>query len=271
MRCLRRISSALVLVALLIAPVGAIYNAASIIVKETLDDGRLHVVVQYTGNAGEVSQNVDFILDGTITDPEQLRGLVISKLNQLNGRLTLNGLIALGAVNLTPIVPSVVGIPSYTIAPLPFTPGATPQDVCTLTGSATKTVLVTGAILTSTQTTAGLNVWSLLKRSTANTGGTSVTAPGIPVDSASAAATAVARAYTANPTAGTLVGRYSVLHVDAPAPGTAGIGSSVGRVKFDTVGAVVLRGVNEVLAWNFNGAALPTGLSVSCSFDWSEQ
>jgi len=255
-----------------LARVGAVYDAASIIVKETLNDGRLHVVVQYTGNAGEPSQNVDFVLDGSVTDPDQLRALVIQQLNRLNGRLTLNGLINLGPVNLTPIPPSAtVGAPSYTIAPLPFTPGATPQDVCTLTGSATKTVIVSGAIITTTQTTAGLNAWSLLKRSTANTGGTSVTAPGIPVDSLSPAATAVARAYTVNPTAGTLVGRYSVRHVASPAPGAVGVGAAVQQVAFATLGAIVLRGTGEVLAWNLNGVALPTGLSVSCSFDWSEQ
>jgi hypothetical protein len=153
-------------------------------------------------------------------------------------------------------------------ASAPFTPGATPQDVVTVTGSATRRVTITRLTLSTVQTTAGMNAWQLVKRSTANTGGTSATVPAIPLDDSYPAATAVVRSYTANPTAGTLLGALWSGRVAAPAPATALAGSD--KDLLFNGGPVVLTGTTDVLAWNLNGVGLPPGLSVQASVWWSE-
>src|SRR5262245_64634991 len=80
-----------------------------------------------------------------------------------------------------------------------FSPDATPADVFTITGSATKTVSITKMCISSVQSTAGINAWYLTKRSTANSGGTSSNLTEIPYDSNNAAATATTLSYTVDP------------------------------------------------------------------------
>ena len=162
---------------------------------------------------------------------------------------------------------------SYSCAPTPVTPPATPTDVFTIYGSATKTVRITHVTLNSTQTANGINDWFVIKRSTANTGGTSTTITPVPNDSLFPAATAVVRRYTANPTAlGTAVGNVAIVNIISPpvAPGTSGT-SYVPYIFDFTNNPIVLRGVAEGLAINFNGAALPGGLSVNCSITFTEE
>lgn len=155
-----------------------------------------------------------------------------------------------------------------------FTPGATPDDVFTITGSATKTIKVVRMGLASTQTTAGLNVWFIRKRSTANSGGTSTTPTIVASDSSMPADTAVVRQYTADPTLGTLVGDVFIGKIDSPGITTTGTGI-LGGLVVDFVGTsgspIVLRGTGEVLSWNFNNAALPAGLSVTAWIEWLEE
>lgn len=154
-------------------------------------------------------------------------------------------------------------------ASLPFTPGATPQDVFTLTGSATRNVSIIGAGISTQQTTAGVNAWNLLRRSTANSGGTSAAVAAVANDRTLPAATATVLQYTANPTAGTLVGRLWSGRVSSPAPGTSGVGNVNVTLELGSSGTK-LAGVTDVLAFNFNGAALPAGLSVTAWFAWME-
>lgn len=105
-----------------------------------------------------------------------------------------------------------------------FTPGATPQDVFSITGSATKIVKITRMFLSSVQTTAGINGWQIVKRSTANTGGTSAAVTALRADANDAAQTATVLQYTANPTAGTLIGNVwsSLINSLLTAPRTSG-------------------------------------------------
>jgi len=162
----------------------------------------------------------------------------------------------------------------YAAVSTAFTPGATPDDVFTITGSATKVVEVVKMGLTTVQTTAGVNAWFIRKRSTANSGGTSASAAAVPMDSKLPAATATALQYTADPTLGTSLGDVWSGHVDSPAVATAGIGGLIG-VAVDFLALygqpVRLRGITEVLAWNFNNAALPAGLSVLAYAVFSER
>ncbi len=154
-----------------------------------------------------------------------------------------------------------------------FSPPATPTDMFTITGSGSMIVRVLRMSISTLQTVAGINEVLILKRSAANTGGTSAAATPVPCDSADAAATATPLQYTANPTLGAVVtGRVWAGHVSSAAPASVGVGSSIVTVDFiQLLGKpITLRGVAEVLAWNFNGAALPTGLSVIAGVIWTE-
>jgi hypothetical protein len=142
-------------------------------------------------------------------------------------------------------------------------------DIFTITGSASKIIRVTRVAITATQTTAAQRDVVLVKRSSANTAGTSTAPTKVAHDSTNAAATAVVAAYTANPTLGTLVGAVRTRKVF--------IGTATGNSDeciFDfgirPTQAVVLRGVAEVLSVNMNGVT-SAGNSYDISIEWSEE
>lgn len=161
----------------------------------------------------------------------------------------------------------------YSAAVNAITPPATPTDMVTIIGSATKTVRVLQIELFSTQTLAGTNTFFIVKRSAADTGGTSATPTIVPHDSGSAAATAVVRSYTANPAAlGAVVGTVQLARITTPAPAGAGPeGYLFDFMKSGIDSGIVLRGVAETLALNFNGAALPGGLSITANVTFLEE
>ena len=93
-----------------------------------------------------------------------------------------------------------------------FTPPATPTDMITVTGSATKTIRVWSLQVCTTNTAAGSQEFRLIKRSTAYTGWTAVASTLVPLNATSAAATATVNHYTANPGAlGTAVGTVNIV------------------------------------------------------------
>jgi hypothetical protein len=155
-----------------------------------------------------------------------------------------------------------------------FTPAATPSDVFTIYGSGTKTIRVLTMRLSTTQTTAGSNLWIIVPRLAANTGGTSTNPSAVPLDQNFASATAAIAQYSANPTSlGTQIGLGLRQNVFAPAAATAA--DSQGWTWDFTQGGVmpgwVLRGTSQGLCLNFNGAVLPAGLKVSAEIWWSEE
>lgn len=164
---------------------------------------------------------------------------------------------------------------TYAAASTSFTPGTTPQDVFTITGSASKVIRVLQLGFSSTQSAAGTNDWFLLKRSTANSGGTSASATAVPMDRNDASATATVLQYTVNPTAGSLVGNiwHAALYTPLATPTGPGY-PLVGGTLIDFTRlfgrTVVLRGTGDVLSLNFAGAALPAGLSMRCYVVWTE-
>lgn len=150
---------------------------------------------------------------------------------------------------------------------------ATPTDIFTLTGSASKTIRVI-SVRVNMEATAAQGVFvQLIKRSTADTGGTSA-APNIaPHDSNSAAATATPLSYTANPTLGSTVAVVDDGFLTATIAGTA----TVPNVEFrrtwtaNNEQAIVLRGTSQVLAVNLNGYSLIGGEKFSVSITWTEE
>lgn len=173
---------------------------------------------------------------------------------------------------------SVVAVPvdgtraTYSASSSGQVPPAAATDIFTITGSATKTIRVT-RIETAGTTTAGSGAsvnLQLIKRSAANTGGTSSSVTAAPHDSNNAAATATVLAYTANPAVlGASVGtiraqRFSFL--------TVGTETQEEDWEFGTrpSQAVVLRGTSQVLAINLGGATI-TNPVMDITIEWTEE
>lgn len=150
-----------------------------------------------------------------------------------------------------------------------FTAAAAATDVFTIAGSSTKKITVWHASVTGTQTTASNVAVSILKRSTANSGGTSAAVTMVPIDSAFPAPTATVLAYTANPTTGTLVGTLQNDIVYIPDATTPKAAESRGFITPAGIPVAMLNGAGESLCINLNGATIG-GNSLCAHIIWSE-
>jgi hypothetical protein len=153
-----------------------------------------------------------------------------------------------------------------------FSPTATAAtDVFTITGSATKTIRVTRLTVFGTETTAATQIVEILKRSTANSGGTSAASTAVPHDSNNSAATATVLSYTANPTTlGTLL---ATIRTGRPFFGSGATPQDPSSTYvFGDVNeqAIVLRGTGQVLAVSLNSASI-IGVSLRCWVEWTEE
>lgn len=147
--------------------------------------------------------------------------------------------------------------------------GAT--DVFTIIGSATKTIKISSITVSGSAAAAIIIPVLLIKRSAADTGGTSTTPTVVPYDSGSAAGTAVTRAYTANPAAlGAAVGTVFTQKIGLPL--TSGSTPVSVTIEFGSSFAspIVLRGVAENLVINLNATAITTG-NLNISIEWTEE
>lgn len=158
---------------------------------------------------------------------------------------------------------------TYLASIVGLVPPATPTDIFTITGSATTTVRITRIFLTGTQTTAAQRDILLIKRSTANTAGTSTAPTRIPLDANDAAATATVLAYTANPTLGTGIGTLYSRKMQISTVSLLGdtlelaFGAESGK-------CVVLRGIAQVLAVNLNSVT-SAGNLFNVTVEWTEE
>lgn len=143
-------------------------------------------------------------------------------------------------------------------------------DFFTITGSATTIVKVTKITFQSESTANAVPELILLKRSTANSGGTSTTATAVPNDSADAAATAVVRSYTANPTLGTLVGFVRAVKFFSSGASSQPAEPVIFEFGNNHSKPIVLRGTGEVLSLSLAGVTL-AGSSLTISIEWVEE
>lgn len=159
----------------------------------------------------------------------------------------------------------------YVGTAIAWTIPATPTDMVELKGSDSTKVRLVGVIIDGLQTTAGINKFFLIKRSTPDTGGTPVADTIVPYSSKYEAAKAVFRHYTANPTLGDLVGNLKVNNLLCPAAASLMIADKLIWL-FNILNAeqLILNNANESIVLNFNGVALPAGLSLNVTFIWSE-
>lgn len=146
---------------------------------------------------------------------------------------------------------------------------ASATDIATICGNATTPAYVSKVFVSGQQTTAGLVDALLIKRSTADTGGTSGAGTAIPHDSGDSAANSAVLGYTANPTTGTAIG--TMRRTFMPVGGATSLTNAFTSFDFGDRGKeVVLKTTSECLAVNLNGATL-TGGTFSVTFEWTEK
>jgi hypothetical protein len=159
--------------------------------------------------------------------------------------------------------------PTYSAGILALAMAASPTDVFCIQGSATKLIRVKRVDISNLTTVSLATVpVSIVKRSTANTGGTATNPPAVPHDTLNPAATATISAYTANPTTGTLVGVIDPFYITASTATT----QNNERTKLygvEDMQSMSLRGTGESTCINFGGGTI-TG-NVSIGIDWIEQ
>lgn len=159
---------------------------------------------------------------------------------------------------------------TYSASAVALSPAASATDLVTITGSASATIYVNRMTCSGTSTAIGAALLNVVKRSTANSAGTSTALTAVPHDSLNATASATLLSYTANPTLGTSVGTVRTGVLNTTPTGTTTY--YAGPLVFDFSGSpIVLRGITQVLSINGNGASLPGGTALSCSVEWSEQ
>jgi hypothetical protein len=167
-----------------------------------------------------------------------------------------------------PVVPS--SDPAYSCF-FALSTAATASDIITIQGSATKIVRIKKIRLQASHSAnVGVQV-SLIKRSAANTGGTSTNATLVPHDSLDAAATAVVKSYTVNPSAlGAAVGNVDGALLDANTITTPTIYSNPVEWRYGENGSrdIVLRGIAEFLAVNLGGATITSAFAM---IEWTEE
>lgn len=156
---------------------------------------------------------------------------------------------------------------TYAAVVTALAPAASATDFFTITGAAGKIVQVREIGCTGTSTAAGSLAVTLTKRSTANSAGTSTTMTNVPFNSGNAAASAVVKAYTANPTTGTAVGVIASGLLATVAPASSGVNGF--DLRF-TDQLPTLVSASQVLALNAGGASFTSGASLTCRVVWTE-
>jgi hypothetical protein len=198
----------------------------------------------------------------------------------LNGRLQR---IAQRLTSLIALLPSSLGIKTsagslsvtdskeqtYSASITNLGVASTPTDIFTIIGSASKTVKVRKIVFTASKTANAIFDVLIIKRSTANTGGTSTTPTLVPHVSTNSAATAVVRAYTANPTLGTAIGTLKALKAWIIGGVTAA--PHILEIDFKEQ-PITLIGVAELLSINLNSTGTTVaGNQMNISIEFTEE
>jgi hypothetical protein len=157
--------------------------------------------------------------------------------------------------------------PASYVASATVASAASATDIAVLPGNASNTVLVTRVKVSCTQTAAGTITLNLIKRSTADSAGTSSNMTVVPDDSNYAAGVSAPKIYTANPTTGTAVGNVDTALTGCMASGTATPNDLY--ILNRQQKPIVLRGTAQQLAVNLNGATVSGG-SFAVTFEYME-
>lgn len=163
---------------------------------------------------------------------------------------------------------------SFMAASSGLIPAAAATDIFTITGKAGRAIKINQIQISGIATSAAAVPISIVKRSTANTGGTltAVTAVGMDSANGGSAAGATVQAYTANPAAlgaslGILSTARMILSTPSASVGTAPIVFAFERMYMKMP---ILRDATESLCINYGGATA-AGNSVDVSISWTEE
>lgn len=152
-------------------------------------------------------------------------------------------------------------------------PAASGTDIFTITGKSGRAVRINQIQISGIATAAAAIPISIVKRSTANTGGTSTVVAAVGMDTAAnSAAGASVLAYTVNPGAlGTVVGTVStarmILSTASASVGTSPIVFAFERMYMKSP---TLRDATESLCISYGGATA-AGNSLDISISWTEE
>lgn len=142
---------------------------------------------------------------------------------------------------------------------------ASPTDFFVLQGSGTKTIRVRRITVSAAS---GNLIFQAIRRSSANSGGTSSTVTVGKFDTSDASATAAATIYTANPTS--LGTQVAVLHSQYMLGSTTATPTALDlSVSNRNDRAIVLRGTSDYLALNGSGSG--SGGSTYINVEWTEE
>lgn len=166
-------------------------------------------------------------------------------------------------------------INTYTATAIGLVPAASATDIACITGSATKVTRVLAVRVSGSAGTLVSTPVVIVKRASANTGGTPATGTALPmpyrVDATDAAPTATTISYTANPT---IVDTSPGL-IDAATASFAVTTTAGGApLQFNWLTHIyneppTLRAVSQQICVNLNGVSVSSGL-LSVSFLWTE-
>ena len=141
-----------------------------------------------------------------------------------------------------------------------FVPGATPTDILQIQGSASKVVKIRQILFSGIATAASNILPTLVRRSAANTGGTSAVQALAKRDPNDAAATAVLTTWSANPTGlGAAVATLDGGRVNLAPAANGGIDRLLLQYAWLNEKAITLRGTSDFICINLGGAAWPAG------------
>lgn len=154
-----------------------------------------------------------------------------------------------------------------------FTAGTAPTDVFTITGSASanETIYITQISFAVGGATvpAGTPI-QVIKRSTADSGGTSASVTAVPYLSSGVSASATVLKYTANPSSlGNSVGAI----ITTPAPTTSStniLALNVFNFNANGGAAIALIGTSQQLCINYGGSSAYTGQVTDANVTWIE-
>lgn len=197
--------------------------------------------------------------------------MVLASFDKDNGGLNVN------QANLNSAEDNVTAIPgestkqTFSASITNLAAAAAATDIFEIIGSATKLVRIKSIQISGSATAAAAIDINIVKRSTANTVGTSTAPTAVPHDSNNLAATAALKAYTVNPTLGASVGVIRSIKPTITTPGAA-IVNVPNVFEFGNNGNqnIILRAVTETLAINFNGQTIAGNL-FDINITWTEE
>ena len=152
-----------------------------------------------------------------------------------------------------------------------YVPPANPTDFLTITPSGSKLARIKSLVFAGAATAASNIIVNVMRRSTANTGGTSAAKVGVPRDTLNDASTMNIQLYSANPTSlGTAVGTIDGGRLNLAPAANGGIDRLIYQYSWLNDQALIVR-PNDFLALNLAGAAWPAGGVLDFGVMWSEE